>query len=348
MTVVKVGIVGASGYTGGELVRILARHPGVELVCVSSRTYAGRSIGDVFPSLFGRVDLVCRDLDPGEVAVRCDVVFTAVPHGAAMSIAAAVRAAGTRMIDLGADHRFRSAGVYEQWYGLKHEHPELLDESVYGISELNREKIRQAWLVGNPGCYPTTVLLGLAPLVKSGLADISGIVIDSKSGVSGAGRKPGPVYHYPECNDNMRAYGVAGHRHTPEIEQGLSDLAGQEVTVTFTPHLIPLTRGMLSTMYVHVTRNTTTDELTHLYEDFYKGEHFVRVLPSDRLPETKAVAGSNFCDISVRVDVRTGRAIVVSAIDNLVKGASGQAVQNMNIMLGMDEDLGLDQLPIYP
>jgi N-acetyl-gamma-glutamyl-phosphate reductase len=348
---IKVGIMGASGYTGGELVRILSGHPQAELVCVSSRTYAGKKMGEVFPSLWGKVDLVCEELSPEDMARKCDIVFTAVPHGAAMPIAPAVRRAGGRMIDLGADFRFNEAEVYESWYKVKHQCADLLAESVYGLSELNRDHIAQAWLVGNPGCYPTTVLLGLAPVLAAGLADLRGIIIDAKSGVSGAGRKPGHAYHYPERNDSLTPYGVPGHRHTPEIEQELSKLAGSQVSVTFTPHLVPLTRGMLSTIYVSPASGKPmpgADEVIEMYEEFYKDEFFVRILPSDRLPETGAVCGSNFCDIAVRVDKHSGRIIIMSAIDNLVKGASGQAVQNMNIMFGLSEKLGVDSMPLFP
>ena len=348
---IKVGIVGASGYTGGELVRILSRHPQAELVCVSSRTYVGRKIGEVFGSLWGLVDLVCDDMSPEEAAARCDLVFTAVPHGAAMSVAPAVKRAGGKMIDLGADFRFTDAVVYETWYKVNHQCPSLLAESVYGLSELNRERIAHAWLVGNPGCYPTTVLLALAPVLAARLVDPSGIIIDAKSGVSGAGRKPGQMYHYAERNDSLAPYGVATHRHTPEIEQELSRLAGELVNVTFTPHLVPLTRGMLSTIYASPAPGRpipSEDELVAAYEEFYKDEYFVRVLPPDRLPETKAVCGSNFCDIAVRVDKRAGRIIAMSAIDNLVKGAAGQAVQNMNIMFGLSETLGVDAMPLFP
>ncbi|MEA4884582.1 MAG: N-acetyl-gamma-glutamyl-phosphate reductase [Clostridia bacterium] len=346
---IEVGIVGASGYTGGELIRILAGHPEARVRRVSSRTYAGKKIGEVFQSLWDRVDLTCEDLSSEEMASRCDLVFTAVPHGAAMPIAPTVRAAGKKMVDLGADFRFDDASIYESWYKVKHEQPGLLEESVYGLPELNRDRVRKAWLVGNPGCYPTTVVLGLAPLLRAGAIDTAGIIIDAKSGVSGAGRKPGLAYHYPERNDSLAPYGVAGHRHTPEIEQELSKLAGKPVTVTFTPHLVPLTRGMLSTIYASPVGNCPScEELAGMYHEFYRRDHFVRVLPPDRLPETKAVCGSNFCDISLRVDSRTNRVIIMSAIDNLVKGASGQAVQNMNLMFGLDEKTGLDMMPVYP
>ncbi len=353
--VIKAGVVGASGYAGGELVRILSRHPQVKLACVSSGTHAGRQIGDVFASMWGRVDLVCEDLSPEEVADRCDVVFTAVPHGAAMPFAPAVKRAGGKMIDLGADFRFGDAGLYELWYKVKHQCPGFLAQAVYGLSELNRKRIAQAWLVGNPGCYPTTVLLGLAPVMAAGAADPKGIIVDSKSGVSGAGRKPGLTYHFPERNDSLTPYGVPGHRHTPEIEQELTKLAGSEATITFTPHLVPQTRGMLSTIYVPAAASSargplipSEEELAAIYRDFYKDEYFVRILPPDRFPETGAVCGSNFCDIAVRVDKHAGRIIVMSAIDNLVKGASGQAVQNMNIMFGVDERLGIDSIPLFP
>lgn len=268
-----------------------------------------------------------------------------------MPFAPAVRRAGGKMIDLGADFRFGDAGVYESWYKVKHECAELIAESVYGLSELNRDLISRAWLVGNPGCYPTTVLLGLAPALAAGLADPLGIIIDAKSGVSGAGRKPGPAYHYPERNDSLTPYGIPAHRHTPEIEQELSKLVGSQVVVTFIPHLVPMTRGMLSTIYASPASGKAVPdagEVVDIYKEFYKDEYFVRILPPGRLPETSAVRGSNFCDIAISVDKRAGRLVIMAAIDNLVKGASGQAVQNMNIMFGLDERLGIDSMPLFP
>lgn len=348
---ITVGIVGASGYAGGELVRILLGHPRARLVCASSRTHAGKEVGEVFPSLRGKTDLMYAELSPEEMACRCDIVFTAVPHGAAMPFAPAVRRACGKMIDLGADFRFGDAGVYESWYKVKHECAELIAESVYGLSELNRDLISRAWLVGNPGCYPTTVLLGLAPALAAGLADPLGIIIDAKSGVSGAGRKPGPAYHYPERNDSLTPYGIPAHRHTPEIEQELSELVGSQVVVTFIPHLVPMTRGMLSTIYASPASGKAVPdagEVVDIYKEFYKDEYFVRILPPGRLPETSAVRGSNFCDIAISVDKRAGRLVIMAAIDNLVKGASGQAVQNMNIMFGLDERLGIDSMPLFP
>ncbi len=345
---IRAGIIGASGYAGGELARILANHPDVEIAFVSTRTYVGQRISDVFSSLRKVVDIVFENLEPAEAAVRADVIFTAVPHGAAMDIAPAVREAGGKMIDLGADYRFDDPDLYSSWYKIGHKTPELLRESVYGLPEVNREKIKGAWLVGNPGCYPTATILGIMPLLKEGLVDPGTIIVDAKSGVSGAGRNPDAMYHFPECNDNLRAYGVAGHRHTPEIEQEMGKLAGEPVKITFTPHLIPMTRGILSTIYSTLVKGRSTSELLNLYREFYEGEPFVRVLPEGELPQTKATYGSNFCDISLKVDERTGRVIVLSAIDNLVKGASGQAVQNMNILFGLKETTGLMAAPVFP
>ncbi|HHV63128.1 MAG TPA: N-acetyl-gamma-glutamyl-phosphate reductase [Firmicutes bacterium] len=360
---IRVGIIGASGYTGGELARILLGHPRVEITCVSSRTYAGQSLGQVFPNLFGLSgprgeELVCEDLAPIEVAERCDVIFTAVPHGVAMEIARSIMGIiDVKLIDLGADFRFRDAGVYEAWYKKKHEAPRLLAEAVYGLPELHRALIEKARIVGNPGCYPTSAILALAPLIKSGMVDPSSIVINSMSGVSGAGRTPSQGYHFPECNENARPYGIPGHRHTPEIEQELSLLSRTEIRVSFSPHLVPITRGILTTAYATLdpasasdsgAGRVSTDSLIQLYKDFYRGERFIRILDDGRLPQTKAVWGSNFCDIGVRFDERVGRVVVMAAIDNLVKGAAGQAVQNMNIMFGIEEDCGLDRPPVFP
>ncbi|NPV54022.1 MAG: N-acetyl-gamma-glutamyl-phosphate reductase [Firmicutes bacterium] len=365
---IRVGIIGASGYTGGELARILLGHPGVEITCVSSRTYAGQPLGHIFPNLLGLAgprgtELVCEGLAPVEVAERSDVIFTAAPHGVAMEIARSVMGksagvgaggAGVKLIDLGADFRFRDAGVYEAWYKRKHDAPALLVEAVYGLPELHRESIRGARIVGNPGCYPTSAILALAPLMRTGFVDPSSIIIDSMSGVSGAGRSPSQSYHFPECNENARPYGIPGHRHTPEIEQELSLLRGGDIRVSFSPHLVPITRGILTTVYANLAPvqaaggGISIDSLIQLYRDFYRGERFVRILDGGRLPQTKAVWGSNFCDIGLRLDERVGRVVIMAAIDNLVKGAAGQAVQNMNIMFGIDEGCGLDRPPLFP
>lgn len=344
----KVAIVGASGYTGVELLRILHAHPEVAVTCVTSEQSAGRPVSDVFPTLRGRMDLPLENLEPVGIAGKVDIVFTALPHKAAMEVVPTFVKMGKNVVDLSADYRLHDAGVYGRWYD-KHLNPELLQEAVYGIPELRRAAIAEASLVANPGCYPTSVILGMAPLLKGKVIDPKSIVVDAKSGVSGAGRGAKVDGLYCEVNEGFKAYSVGGtHRHIPEIEQELSLLAGNELAITFTPHLVPMDRGILSTIYSNPLGKVTAAELITLYEAFYDGEPFVRVLPEGVFPSTAHVRGSNFCDIGIAVDERTGRVIVVSAIDNLVKGASGQAVQNMNIMCGLPETLGLDFLPIFP
>jgi len=344
---IRVAIVGASGYTGVELYRLLVNHPAVEVTCVTSRQNAGESFAEVFPSLAGRVDLVCDPVDGAIVAEKADFVFTALPHQTAMEVVPGLLAAGKKVVDLSADYRLRDAAVYEAWY-QPHTSPELLAEAVYGLPELYREQARGARLVANPGCYPTSVALALAPLLKNGLVDPASLIIDSKSGTSGAGRSAKVDSLYCEVNEGFKAYGVGKHRHTPEIEQTLSELAGLPVTVNFTPHLLPVNRGILSTCYANLKGRADTAELVALFADHYRREPFVRVHPQGSLPNVAFVRGSNYCDLGVVADPRTNRVIVVSAIDNLVKGAAGQAVQNMNLMLGLDEDAGLRVVPLFP
>lgn len=344
----KVAIVGASGYTGVELLRVLYTHPEAAVTCVTSEQSAGKRVSEVFPSLRGRCDLVLENLEPVRVAEKADFIFTALPHKAAMEVVPTFLKLGKRVVDLSADYRLRDAGEYERWYE-PHMSPELLKEAVYGLPELKRAKIAEASLVANPGCYPTSVILGLAPLLKKKLIDPATIIADSKSGVSGAGRSAKVDNLFCEVNDGFKAYGVGGaHRHIPEIEQELSLLAGKKLTISFTPHLLPMDRGILSTVYAMPVKPATTCDLQNLFADFYKGEPFVRVLPEGNFPSTAHVRGSNLCDIALAVDERTGRVIIVSAIDNLVKGASGQAVQNMNIMNGFPENLGLEGLALFP
>lgn len=342
---IRVGIVGASGYTGAELARILANHPEVELTVATSRQYAGKPLSQAFPSLRGRVDLLCEDLQVADLVDRAELFFTAVPHQTAMNIVPQLLAAGKKVVDLSADFRLRDAGVYEQWYQA-HSAKDLLSRAVYGLPELYREKIACTALVANPGCYPTSVILALAPLLRAGVIDPETIVIDSKSGVSGAGRTAQVGSLYCEVADGFKAYKVAEHRHTPEIEQELSVLSGRQVTVSFTPHLVPMSRGILSTIYARV--NGAEPDLSELYQDFYRNETFVRLCPPNQYPATQYVRGSNYCDIGCKYDPRTGRLIVLSAIDNVVKGASGQAVQNMNIICGFPEQTGLMVVPFFP
>jgi N-acetyl-gamma-glutamyl-phosphate reductase len=344
----NVAIVGASGYTGLELIRLLHCHPEVVVSCVTSEQSAGKRISEVFPTLRGRCDLVLENLEPVRIAEKADIIFTALPHKAAMEVVPTFLKLGKQVIDLSADYRLSDPLVYGEWYE-PHMNPALLKKAVYGLPEIRRNKIKGAKLVANPGCYPTSIILALAPLLKKGLIDPHNIIADSASGVTGAGRSAKVDSLYCEVNEGFKAYGVGGvHRHTPEIEQELSLLAGTDLKVTFTPHLVPMDRGILSTVYAAALKETSTAQLHKLYAEFYKGEPFVRVLPQGSLPSTAFVRGSNFCDIAPVVDKRTGRIIVVSAIDNLVKGASGQAVQNMNLVCGFPETMGLEGLALFP
>ena len=344
----NVAIVGASGYTGLELIRILHCHPEVAVTCLTSEQSAGRKISDIFPTLRGRCELTLENLEPVRVAGKADLIFTALPHKAAMEVVPTFLKLGRHVIDLSADYRLSDPGVYGAWYE-PHLNPANLKKAVYGLPEIRRAKIKGARLVANPGCYPTSIILALAPLLKKGLINTGDIIADSASGVTGAGRSAKVDSLYCEVNEGFRAYGVGGvHRHTPEIEQELSLLAGEPLVITFSPHLVPMDRGILSTVYATPRKATTTEKLVRLYENFYKGEPFVRVLHQGSLPSTAFVRGSNFCDIAPLVDQRTGRVIIVSAIDNLVKGASGQAVQNMNLVCGFPETMGLEGLALFP
>ncbi len=341
----RVGIIGATGYTGVELIRLLLHHPRVEVTALTSQKYAGIPLDQVFLSLTKLLPIKCEELNIDQVSTKTDFIFTAVPHKTAMEIVPLFHQKGKRIIDLSADFRFKDAGVYERWY-QKHISPNLLPESVYGLPELHREKIRKAKIVGNPGCYPTGALIGLIPLIKEGIISTEGIVIDSKSGVSGAGREVALESLFCEVNEGVKAYKLFSHRHTPEIEQELSILAQKEVRVTFIPHLIPMDRGILTTLYASLIRRMKTGELINLVQEYYKTEPFIRVYPEGKFPNTKNVRGSNFCDIGVIAD--ESRVVIVTAIDNLVKGASGEAIQNMNIMLDFPETMGLEGLPLFP
>ncbi len=343
----RVGIIGATGYTGVELLRLLLHHPEVEVTALTSQKYAGTPIDQVFPSLMKRLQLKCEELNVDTISEKADFIFTALPHKTAMEVVPLFHRQGKRIVDLSADFRFRNAALYEKWY-QKHTSADLLSESVYGLPELHREKIRNAKIVGNPGCYPTGALLGLLPLVKKGMISVENIVVDSKSGVSGAGRDVVLESLFCEVNDGVRAYKVFAHRHTPEIDQELSQLAQKEINVTFVPHLIPMDRGILSTLYVRLTKKMKTDELLNVFQEVYREEPFIRVHPKGKLPNTKEVRGSNLCDIGVMVSDSDARAVIVTAIDNLVKGAAGEAVQNMNIMLDYPETAGLDVMPLFP
>jgi len=350
---IKVGIVGGTGYTGVELLRILAQHPQAQLVAITSRKEAGMAVADMFPSLRGSVSLAYSDPASTDLT-RCDVVFFATPNAVAMDQAEALVASGVRVIDLSADFRIRDIAEWEKWYGTRHAAPGLIAQAAYGLPEVHRERIRTARLVANPGCYPTAVQLGLLPLVEAGLVDLDHLIADAKSGVSGAGRKAETNILFSEASDNFKAYGVNGHRHWPEIRQGLSDMAGGPVGLTFVPHLTPMIRGIHATLYARITGDAAKSAgsdasfFQKLYQDRYAAEPFVDVLPAGSHPDTRSVRAANFCRIAVHRPQGGDTLVVLSVIDNLVKGAAGQAVQNMNIMFGLLETLGLTQLPVVP
>jgi len=345
---IKAGIVGGTGYTGIELLRLLAQHPQVELKAITSRKEAGTPVARVFPSLRRRVDLAFTDPTPRALA-GCDVVFFATPNGVAMGEARAVLEAGARIVDLSADFRIKDIGEWERWYKTKHAAPELVREAVYGLPELNRELVPRARLVANPGCYPTSVQLGFLPLVEAGVVDVEHLIADAKSGVSGAGRKTELSLMYSEASDNFAAYHVTGHRHWPEIRQGLAQVARRDVGLVFTPHLTPLIRGIHATLYARVTKDV---DFQALFEERYAKEPFVDVMPEGSHPDTRSVRAANTCRIAVHRPPesakRSDTLVVLSVIDNLVKGASGQAVQNMNLMFGLPETAGLDQVAVVP
>jgi N-acetyl-gamma-glutamyl-phosphate reductase len=343
----RVAIAGASGYTGFELIRILSHHPQVELTTITSRQQAGQRLDEVYPAFKGHCRLTFAPTDPRLLAADADLVFTALPHQAAMDIVPELLNQGVKVVDLSADYRLRDVQVYGAWYQL-HKTPELLAEAVYGLPELYRARIRKARLVANPGCYPTSVILAAAPLLQKGLIEHRTLIADSKSGVTGAGRGASLAVHFCEVSDGFKAYKVAEHRHTPEIEQELSELAGDTVRVTFTPHLVPMSRGTLSTVYATVREGVSPVQIDEAFAAFYEEAPFVRLRGRAELPTTLQVRGSNYCDLGWRLDQRTGRVIVVSVIDNLTRGASGQAVCNMNLMTGMPEELGVDYAPWQP
>ncbi|MBU0946473.1 MAG: N-acetyl-gamma-glutamyl-phosphate reductase [Proteobacteria bacterium] len=344
----NVAIIGASGYTGVELARILCNHPQVCLTAATSRQYAGIPLSEVFPNLRGKTDLICENLSVPELCARADLFFAAVPHKTAMDLVPQLLEKGKKVVDLSADFRLRDVTVYEEWY-QKHSSPEFIKEAVYGLPERYRSQIRDARLVANPGCYPTSIVLALAPLLEKGIIDPTTIIIDSKSGTTGAGRSAAVGTLFCEVHDGFKAYKVGGiHRHLPEIEQELSAASGSKVTISFTPHLLPISRGILSTSYATLTDPISADTIRGLYQDTYQKESFVRVLPENCFPATQHVRGSNFCDIGFAIDRRSNRIITISTIDNIVKGAAGQAVQNMNLMCGFAEETGLGGAPFFP
>ncbi len=344
---IKAGIVGVSGYGGIELFHILHSHPEVEINAVSSRTYKGLKIGEVYPHL-SQFDYICKEYFPDEIARICDVVFTAVPHGGpAMEYAIPIKNQGKKLIDLSADFRINDKNTYEQYYKTKHLNPELLKDAVYGLPEIHKNKIKNSWLIANPGCYPTGIILSLAPLLQKKIIDEGSIIIDSKSGVSGAGRTPKQNLHYPELNEGLQAYSITNHRHTAEIEQELSLFLGKKISVVFVPHLVPMTRGILSVVYAKIKKDLDLKKIVEIFKKFYNNHYFIRILENS-LPNTKFVSGTNFVDISVNLAKDKKTLIIVSAIDNLIKGASGQAVQNMNLAFGLEETTGLLLKPVYP
>ncbi len=345
---IKVGIIGSTGYAGAELVRILTAHKETEIVWYGSRSYIDQKYASVYQNMFQIVDAVCMDDNMEELAEQVDVIFTATPQGLCASLVNDEILSKVKIIDLSADFRIKDVSVYEKWYGIGHKSPQYIEEAVYGLCEINREDVKKARLVANPGCYTTCSILTAYPLAKEGLIDMSTLIIDAKSGTSGAGRGAKLPNLFCEVNENMKAYGIATHRHTPEIEEQLGYASGEKVVLNFTPHLVPMNRGILATEYAKLTRDVTYEDVKAVYDKYYADETFVRVLEKGVFPETKWVEGSNYVDINFQIDPRTGRIIMVGAIDNLVKGAAGQAVQNMNLMFGLDETEGLKLVPMFP
>ncbi|PID76927.1 MAG: N-acetyl-gamma-glutamyl-phosphate reductase [Deltaproteobacteria bacterium] len=344
----KVGIIGVSGYAGAELARLLANHDQVEITIATSRQYSGQKLADVYPNLRQRVNLVCENIAGEQLARRADLFFTAVPHKTAMDIVPGLLQAGKKVVDLSADYRLRDIATYEKWY-QPHSSPEYIDKAVYGLPELYRQQVRTASLTANTGCFPVTAILGLKPLLEEGLIAPDRIIIDAKTGTSGAGRAAQVGTLFCEVHDGLKAYKTGGsHRHIPEMEQELSILAGREVLITFTPHLLPISRGILSTIYAEPLKPCRQADLQRLYEEKYHDEPFVRICPAGKVPSLQHLRGSNYCDIGVVVEERTGRVVILSAIDNIGKGAAGQAVQNMNLMFGFDEAAGLMNIPCFP
>ena len=345
---IKVGIIGSTGYAGGELVRLLMNHREAEIKWYGSRSYVDKKYADVYQNFFQIVDDKCMDDNMEALANEVDVIFTATPQGLCASLVNEEILNKVKIIDLSADFRIKDVSTYEKWYGIEHKSPQFIEEAVYGLCEINREDIKSARLIANPGCYPTCSTLSIYPLAKEGLIDMNTVIIDAKSGTSGAGRGAKVDNLYCEVNENIKAYGVAGHRHTPEIEEQLSYASGEEVLLNFTPHLVPMNRGILITAYATLKKDVTYEEVKAVYDKYYANEKFVRVLEKDVCPQTKWVEGSNYVDVNFKIDPRTNRIIMMGAMDNLVKGAAGQAVQNMNLMFGLKESEGLELVPMFP
>ena len=350
---IKVGIIGATGYAGGELVRILTGHREAEIKWYGSRSYIDKKYADVYQNMFQIIDAVCMDDNMEELASKVDVIFTATPQGFLAGVLTEEILSRVKIIDLSADFRIKDVKTYEKWYKIEHKSPQFIEEAVYGLCEINRDKVKGARLIANPGCYTTCSILTAYPLVKEGLIDPDTLIIDAKSGTSGAGRGAKLPNLFCEVNENMKAYGVTNHRHTPEIEEQLGYAAGKEIVVNFTPHLVPMNRGILATEYATLNKKAdgtlpTYGEVKAIYDKYYKNEKFVRVLEKDICPETKWVEGSNYVDVNFKIDERTGRIVMMGALDNLVKGAAGQAVQNMNLLFDFDEAEGLNLVPMFP
>ena len=345
---IKAGMIGSTGYAGGELARLLLQRDDVEILWYGSRSYVGQKYASVYPNLFKIVDENCQDDAIKELADQVDVIFTATPQGLCASLIDEEILSKVKVIDLSADFRIKDQAVYEKWYKLEHKSPQFLGEAVYGLPEVNREKVKTARLIANPGCFPTCSFLAVYPMVKEGLIDPNTLIIDAKSGTSGAGRGAKTDNLYCEVNESIKAYGVGTHRHTPEIEEQLSYAAGKPVTISFTPHLVPMNRGILVTAYASLNGKVTEEEARAVYEKYYQNEYFVRLLEPGAVPQTRWVEGSNFADVNFKIDTRTNRVVMMGAIDNMVKGAAGQAIQNMNLMFGLPENTGLKQIPIFP
>lgn len=345
---IKAGIIGSTGYAGGELARLLLQRDDIEIKWYGSRSYIGQKYAAVYQNMFQVVDEECMDDNMKELADQVDVIFTATPQGLCASLVDEDILSKVKIIDLSADFRIKDVSVYEKWYKLTHASPQFIGEAVYGLPEINREKIKDARIIANPGCFPTCSFLSTYPLVKEGLIDPNTLIIDAKSGTSGAGRGAKVDSLYCEVNENIKAYGVGSHRHTPEIEEQLSYAAGKPVTISFTPHLVPMNRGILVTAYASLTKEVTYEEIKAVYDKHYKEDYFVRVLDKDVVPQTRWVEGSNFADVNFKIDPRTNRIVMMGAIDNMVKGAAGQAIQNMNLMFGLPENTGLKQIPVFP
>lgn len=345
---IKVGIIGATGYAGSELVRILLGHKDVEIKWYGSRSYIDKKYASIYQNFFQLVDATCMDDNMEALADQVDVIFTATPQGLCASLVNEEILSKVKIIDLSADFRIKDVKVYEEWYKLEHKSPQFIEEAVYGLCEINREDVKKARLVANPGCYTTCSILTCYPLVKEGIIDPNTIIVDAKSGTSGAGRGAKVDNLFCEVNENMKAYGVATHRHTPEIEEQLGYACGEKITINFTPHLVPMNRGILATAYASLKKDVTYEEVKAIYDKYYADEKYVRVLEKDVCPQTKWVEGSNYVDVNFKIDPRTNRIIMMGAIDNLVKGAAGQAVQNMNLMFGLKESEGLELVPMFP